>query len=61
MPLGNTPTKLGEEVLQALLVQIHMEVLHINVGELHGPRSQLCFPLPSGLEVANEAADTLMG
>lgn len=52
------PTKLGEELLQAPLIHVHLEVLHIDVGELHGPSPQLGLPLLSGLEVANEAVHT---
>lgn len=52
------PTKLGEEVLEALLIHVHVQVLHVDVGESQGPSPQLCLPLLSRLEVAHEAVDT---
>lgn len=52
------PTKLGEEVLEPLLVHVRVQVLHIDVGEPEGPSPQLCLPLLSRLEMAYKAVDT---
>jgi hypothetical protein len=55
------PTKLGEEVLQALLVHVRVEALHVDVGELQGPSPQLRLPFPARLEVTNVAVGTPTG
>lgn len=57
-PLGSMPTKLGEEVLEALLIHVHVQVLHVDVGESQGPSPQLCLPLLARLEVTYETVHT---